>query len=68
MRTGIEQYNKENMKHTDTQVKQVLPDKDSKVMEANYFYISILFTTIPCTLVSVDSQPKEYLASYSPIS
>lgn len=30
MRSGIEHFNKENMKHADTQVKQVLPDKDSK--------------------------------------
>lgn len=31
MRAGIEQFNKENMKHADTQVKQVLPDKASKL-------------------------------------
>ena len=30
MREGIENFNKENMKHADTAVKQVLPDKDSE--------------------------------------
>ena len=30
LRTGIEGFNKENMKHSETQVKQVLPDKESK--------------------------------------
>ena len=43
LRTGIEGFNKENMKHSETQVKQVLPDKESKYIAfvTRLYYVKV---------------------------